>query len=99
MLLLGLLAAPAGAALLVTDRPYPGLALSALLGVIDVWAGLGLARLVPNTPASFWIMAVAGAVYAAAMAYARIRRGRGGFGRGAAHQHDDAQASVPAAAS
>lgn len=76
MLLLGLLAAPAGAALLVTDRPFAGMALSALLGVIDVWVGLGFAQLVPRTPASFWIMAAAAVTYAAAMAYARFRRAR-----------------------
>ena len=34
MLLLGLLAAPAGTALLLTDRPFVGLALSAALGVL-----------------------------------------------------------------
>jgi zinc/manganese transport system permease protein len=77
MLLLGLLAAPAGAALLVTDRPFAGMGLSALLGVVDVWVGLGAAQLVPNTPGSFWIMVVAAAEYALALAYARIRRGRG----------------------
>lgn len=73
MLLLGLLAAPAGAALLVTDRPFAGMALSALFGIIDVWAGLGFAQLVPRTPASFWIMAAAAVTYAAATAYARLR--------------------------
>jgi len=77
MLLLGLLAAPAGAALLVTDRPFAGMGLSAVLGVVDIWAGLGAAQLVPSTPASFWIMTVAAAEYALALAYARIRRGRG----------------------
>ena len=81
MLLLGLLAAPAGAALLVTDRPFAGMALSALLGVIDVWAGLGIAQLVPRTPVSFWIMTVAAVTYAGAIAFARIRRGRTGHGQ------------------
>lgn len=84
MLLLGLLAAPAGTALLVTERPYAGMALSALLGVVDVWAGLGIAQLVPRTPASFWIIAVGAATYAAALAYARFGRAqlaRRGSGR------------------
>jgi zinc/manganese transport system permease protein len=93
MLLLGLLAAPAGAALLLTERPFAGMALSALLGVFEVWLGLGLAHLVPNTPASFWIMAVAAAVYALAMAYARIRRRRG------ARPEPSREPSVAAAAS
>jgi zinc/manganese transport system permease protein len=78
MLLLGLLAAPAGTALLLTDRPFVGLALSAGLGVFDVWVGLALSYFVPNTPTSFWIMAVAATTYAVAMAYSRIfqRRAR-----------------------
>lgn len=76
MLLLGLLAAPAGTALLLTDRPYLGMAVSALLGIVDVWAGLALSYYLPNTPTSFWIMAVAAALYAVALAYARIRRRR-----------------------
>ena len=78
MLLLGLLAAPAGTALLLTDRPFVGLAVSAGLGVFDVWVGLTLSYFVPNTPTSFWIMAVAATTYAVAMAYSRIfqRRAR-----------------------
>lgn len=76
MLLLGLLAAPAGTALLLTDRPYAGMAISALLGVVEVWVGLTVSYYVPNTPASFWIMAVAAAFYAVAMAYTRIARPR-----------------------
>ena len=78
MLLLGLLAAPAGTALLLTDRPYAGMALSAVLGVVEIWVGLTLSYYVPNTPASFWIMAVAAAFYAVAMACSRIVRSRRG---------------------
>ncbi|MFB7508232.1 metal ABC transporter permease, partial [Streptomyces broussonetiae] len=40
LLLLGLLAAPAGAAIRLTDRPYWALALSAGLAVLEMWAGL-----------------------------------------------------------
>ena len=76
MLLLGLLAAPAGTALLITDRPFLGLAVSAALGVFDVWVGLTLSYFVPNTPTSFWIMAVATAAYAGAVAYSRISKRR-----------------------
>ena len=76
MLLLGLLAAPAGTALLITDRPFVGLAVSAGLGVFDVWFGLAAASFVPNTPTSFWIMAVAAATYAVAVAISRIRASR-----------------------
>ena len=41
LLLLGLLAAPGGAARLLTDRPWHGLALSAAIAVGSTWAGLG----------------------------------------------------------
>jgi zinc/manganese transport system permease protein len=74
MLLLGPLAAPAGTALLLTDRPFVGLAISAGLAVLDVWVGLTLSYFVPNTPTSFWIMAVAAATYASAVTYSRILR-------------------------
>ena len=74
MLLLGLLAAPAGTALLITDRPFVGLSLSAGLAVLDIWVGLTVSYFVPNTPTSFWIMAVAAATYAAAVAYSRISK-------------------------
>jgi zinc/manganese transport system permease protein len=76
MLLLGLLAAPAGTALLLTDRPYIGLAVSAALAVFDVWAGLVLTHLFPRAPTSFWIMTVAAATYAGAVAYSRVSRAR-----------------------
>ena len=76
MLLLGLLAAPAGTALLLTDRPYAGLALSAGLAVADIWIGLLLTHLVPRAPTSFWIMTVAAVTYAAAVAYSRSARAR-----------------------
>lgn len=63
-LLLGLLAAPAGAAIRLTDRPYRALALSAALAVLEMWAGLFASYAVPKMPPSFAIMAVATAVYA-----------------------------------
>jgi zinc/manganese transport system permease protein len=65
LLLLGLLAAPAGAAIRLTDRPFPGLALAAGLAVGEMWAGLALSALVPRCPPSFAIMAAATTVYAA----------------------------------
>jgi zinc/manganese transport system permease protein len=63
LLLLGLLAAPAGAAIRLTDRPLRGLALSAGLGLAEMWAGLALSYAVPTLPPSFGIMAAATAVY------------------------------------
>jgi len=68
LLLLGLLAAPAGAALRLTDRPYVGLALSAGLAVAEMWVGLALSAVVTSLPPSFSIMAAATAVYAVAWA-------------------------------
>lgn len=68
LLLFGLLAAPAAAAQRLTDRPWPGLVLSAGLAVGAMWAGLGLAYGVPTLPASFAIMAIATAEFAAAAA-------------------------------
>ncbi|WP_030801987.1 metal ABC transporter permease [Streptomyces sp. NRRL S-337] len=65
LLLLGLLAAPAGAAARLTDRPYRALALSAILAVLAMWAGLAASYAVPKMPPSFAIMAAATAVYAA----------------------------------
>lgn len=73
LLLLGLLAAPAGTAQRLTDRPYRALALSAGLAVADMWAGLALSYAVPQLPPSFTIMAVATAVYAVALAVVRPR--------------------------
>jgi zinc/manganese transport system permease protein len=65
LLLLGLLAAPAGAAIRLTDHPYRALGLSAGLAVLEMWAGLFASYAVPKMPPSFAIMAVATAVYAA----------------------------------
>ncbi len=76
LLLLGLLAGPAGAALALTDRPYQGMAISAGLAVGSMWGGLALAYYVPKLPPSFSITAVVTAVYAAAVIRSRLRAGR-----------------------
>ncbi|MFE9426966.1 metal ABC transporter permease [Kitasatospora sp. NPDC006697] len=73
LLLLGLLAAPAGAAIRLTDRPLPALALSAGLAVGELWGGLLLSAAAPQLPPSFAIMATATAVYAATFAIRRPR--------------------------
>ena len=75
LLLLGLLAAPAGAALALTDRPWRGLALAVGLAIGEMWAGLTAAYLVPRMPPSFSITAVATMVYAAALIYRRTYAG------------------------
>lgn len=74
LLLLGLLAAPAGTAVRLTTRPYRALGLSAVLAVGDMWAGLGLSYTVPVLPPSFAILAVATAVYALVLAASALRR-------------------------
>jgi zinc/manganese transport system permease protein len=83
LLLLGLLAAPAGAAHLLTDRPYRGMALATGLAVAEMWAGLALAYYVPRLPPSFAIVAVGAVLYAVALATNRprraVRRGRDAF--------------------
>jgi zinc/manganese transport system permease protein len=66
LLLLGLLAAPAAAAVLLTKRPVAGLLLSVALAVTAVWIGLALAYALPSTPPSFGIVAVATMEYAVA---------------------------------
>ncbi|MFL5737683.1 MAG: metal ABC transporter permease [Actinomycetota bacterium] len=72
LLLLGLLAAPAAAAVLLTKRPVAGLLLSVALAVAAVWIGLALAYAVPSMPPSFGIVAVATVEYAVAA----LMRGR-----------------------
>jgi zinc/manganese transport system permease protein len=78
LLLLGLLAAPAGAAHRLTDRPYRALALSAGLAAGQMWAGLALSYAAPRLPPSFAIVAAGTAVYAAAYA---VRPGKRWAGR------------------
>ncbi|MEP7053716.1 MAG: metal ABC transporter permease [Actinomycetota bacterium] len=65
LLLLGLLAAPAGAAQRLTDRPYAALVLSSLLAAASMALGLTASYLLPKVPPSFGILAVASGVYAA----------------------------------
>ena len=73
LLLLGLLAAPAGTAQRLTTRPYTALLLSAGLAVATVWAGLLLSYLIPVLPPSFTILAVATGGYLLTMLATRRR--------------------------
>jgi zinc/manganese transport system permease protein len=68
LLLLGLLAAPAGAAHRVTTNPYRGLLLSTVLSVGSVWIGLTLSYVFPTLPPSTMIIAAAVGIYALAVA-------------------------------
>src|SRR5437016_7571728 len=74
LLLLGLLAAPAGAAHRLTTRPYLGLALSALFALGSVWLGLSLSYVFPTLPPSTMIISTAVGIYLAAMSLSPLRR-------------------------
>jgi zinc/manganese transport system permease protein len=76
LLLLGLLAAPAGAAHLLTTNPYRGLVLSGAIAVAAMWAGLSLAYAVPSLPPSSAIIGFAAASYVGAAAWRLAQRAR-----------------------
>ncbi len=76
LLLLGLLAAPAGAARRLTASPYRALALSALLALIAVWAGIALAYRFPSLPPSSAIIGVATTIYVLAALHDVVTRRR-----------------------
>ncbi|HEY1778580.1 MAG TPA: metal ABC transporter permease [Solirubrobacteraceae bacterium] len=82
LLMLGLLAAPAGAAHRLTASPYAGMALSAALALASVWIGITLSYEIGALPPSSAIVLVAGAFYAlAAIAGWRPRPRVLGWGR------------------
>ncbi|HWX73897.1 MAG TPA: metal ABC transporter permease [Solirubrobacteraceae bacterium] len=64
LLLLGLLAAPAGAAHRLSANPYLALALSGALALLAMWLGLVLSYLNPSLPPSTAVIAIATAIYA-----------------------------------
>jgi zinc/manganese transport system permease protein len=63
LLVLGLLAAPAGIAVRLTSRPYRAMALATAVAVAAVWAGLTLSYAAPKLPPSFSIVALLAAGY------------------------------------
>jgi len=81
LLLLGLLAAPAGAARRITARPYVGMWISALIAVGSVWAGLTISYAAPRVTPSFSIVAVATGVYLMCFVVTSLRRARAGARR------------------
>lgn len=74
LLLLGLLAAPAGAAHRLTARPLWALALSAGLAVVAMWVGLAVAVIFPAIPPSFGIVGAATLCFGGAIAWSRRDR-------------------------
>jgi zinc/manganese transport system permease protein len=76
LLLLGLLAAPAGAAARLTARPWLGLALSAGFALAAMWAGLVASYQLASVPASSAVIGAAVAIYAGAAIVATVGGGR-----------------------
>lgn len=74
LLLLGLLAAPAGAAHRLTASPYIGMALSAGFALASVWIGIALSYRIAALPPSSAIVLVAGGFYLFAFAARPLRR-------------------------
>jgi zinc/manganese transport system permease protein len=84
LLILGLLAAPAGAANRLTTRPLRAFGLSAAIAVASMWAGLTASYALPAMPPSFAILTVATLAYVGAvLATRRGARSRGARSRGA----------------
>lgn len=88
LLLLGLIAAPAGAAHSVACSPYRGIALSALFALLAMWGGLALSYLVGSIPPSTAIIGLAAAIFAAAAAARGAAARRSAASPGAASPAD-----------
>ncbi len=73
LLLLGLLAAPAGAARLLTSRPWWGLALSGALAVAAMWSGLALSYTISSVPPSSAVVGIATLAYLVAVVVRSIK--------------------------
>lgn len=76
LLLLGLIAAPAGAAHILASNPFRGMVLSGALALAATWGGLAISYAVSSVPPSTAIIALAAAFYAAAAATRRLSRPR-----------------------
>jgi zinc/manganese transport system permease protein len=81
LLLLGLLAAPAGAARLLTSNPWAGVGISAALAVASTWAGLALSYTISRLPPSTAIVLVATVAYALAALAGLVRGAASSGGR------------------
>ncbi|HLI12030.1 MAG TPA: metal ABC transporter permease [Alphaproteobacteria bacterium] len=71
LLVFALMVGPPAAALGLTTRLGHAVALSALLGLVETWAGIALAY-VTDWPTSFWIVLLSCLVYFASLAARRI---------------------------
>ncbi|MCA1682978.1 MAG: metal ABC transporter permease [Actinobacteria bacterium] len=81
LLLLGLLAAPAGAAHRLTSSPYRGLVLAGGFALGAMWAGIALGYEIPSLPPSSAIVGVAAMIYAVSFGLTSGRRSGAGAGR------------------
>jgi zinc/manganese transport system permease protein len=72
LLVLGLIAAPGGAALRLTSRPYLGMAFSAAIALASMWGGIALSYAIPSLPPSTAIIALAVGAYALASVASNI---------------------------
>ena len=68
LLLVGLIAGPAGAACRVTTRPWVGLGAAAAIALASMWIGLTVSYLDGSLPPSFSIMAAVAGFYVLAVA-------------------------------
>ena len=73
LLILGLLAAPGGAAIRLTSRPLLAFVLSAAIAVASMWIGLAVSFAVPKVPPSFAILATAALAYVCAGGLSHLR--------------------------
>jgi zinc/manganese transport system permease protein len=73
LLLLALLAAPAGTAQRLTNRPYLAFILSPAIAVGCVWGGIVISYLLANVPPSFGIVALAAAFYFVTLVLTTLR--------------------------
>jgi zinc/manganese transport system permease protein len=73
LLLFALVVTPAATALMVTARPITAMAVSAVIGLVSVWAGLALSAMF-NLPPSFVIVTIACAVWLVVWAGCRAPR-------------------------
>jgi zinc/manganese transport system permease protein len=82
LLLLALLAAPAGIATRLTTRPYVAMTLSVAIAVAAVWGGIALSYAAPDLPPSFTIVALLAAGHLSVLVRMppreRARSSRGG---------------------
>jgi len=74
LLLLGLIAAPAGAAIKLAAQPYNALALSCLFALASIWLGVIGAYVISSLPPSTAILGVAALIYAGSFVISFARR-------------------------